>query len=63
MFSFKSGTFCAPLQDLIIATLFSQPLLDLKKAFDTVNHNDYYQNWLKFYFIEGTWFSHNSYFS
>ena len=45
MFSFESGTFCAPSQgDLIIPTLFSQPLLDLKKAFDTVNHNDYYQN-------------------
>ena len=58
MFSFESGTFCAPLKgDLIIPTLFSQPLFDLKKAFNAVDHNDFYPNWLQFYFIKGTWFS------
>ena len=45
MFSFGSGTFSAPLKgDFIISTLFSQPLLDLKKAFDAVDHNDFYPN-------------------
>ena len=34
MFSFESGTFSAPLKgDLIIPKLFSQPLINLKKAF------------------------------
>ena len=45
MFSFESGTFCVPLKgDLIILALFSQPLFDLKKAFDAVDHNDFYAN-------------------
>ena len=58
MFSFESGTFCVPLKgDLIILTLFSQPLFDLKKAFDAVDHNDFYPNWLQFYLSKGTWFS------
>ena len=45
MFSFGSGTSCAPLKgELIIPTLFSSPLFDLKKAFDAVDHNNCYPN-------------------
>ena len=52
MFSFGSGTSCAPLKgELIIPTLFSSPLFDLKKAFDAVDHSSCYPNWLRFYFI------------
>ena len=45
MYSFESDTLSAPLKgNLIIPTLFSQPLLNLRKAFDAVDHNNYYPN-------------------